>query len=353
MIMRIKQNKITIINSTLNLLKCCVLLTMIFSVFPIFSQIENPFRSIGKKGEIVTLSDGKFQEVHPYDSLQKIGSVIVNMNTGMIYKIIETDTMYSEATLDPTIISRWYSMDKVVKHNESPYASMSNNPVWFGDLDGNDTLIMNMTEVTSPRKDVMLWKVTFTFIQDNVEYNMTPEKAIYFGMPDYAWNKSGNTQPMNKLIRLYNETGATMAEEHSKEWNENVIHLKGGGHGQFFHPAVSMYQSIGCFLACDYPVEVINEYGAKDLNTGADMKATASKARLKDVKTVYNQASAVNNDPKLDYFVKFGAASSATLIYGQQKNEAIDPLPLKSAKEVMKSFEMKPLEIIPSNTQGN
>ena len=45
----------------------------------------NPFESIGKPGKIVTLSNGKYTEVHINDSLQRIGSVIVNMNTWKIY----------------------------------------------------------------------------------------------------------------------------------------------------------------------------------------------------------------------------------------------------------------------------
>jgi hypothetical protein len=103
----------------------------------------NPFQSIGKEGKILTLSKGKYTEVHINDSLQQIGSVIVNMNSGMIYDILDTDTLYNESNLDPTVITRWYSPDPVVKHHESPYASMANSPIWVVDPNGADSALAN------------------------------------------------------------------------------------------------------------------------------------------------------------------------------------------------------------------
>jgi RHS repeat-associated protein len=41
---------------------------------------------------------------------------------------------------DPRL-GRWLSIDPVFKSHESPYAGFANNPIWFGDLDGADTLI--------------------------------------------------------------------------------------------------------------------------------------------------------------------------------------------------------------------
>lgn len=102
----------------------------------------NPFESIGKKGKMLTLSNGKYIEVEMYDSLQRIGSVVINMNSGKIYKLLPIDTVYSESTLDPTVISRWYAIDpKAAKFPYiSPYAAFNNNPIYFVDPTGGENI---------------------------------------------------------------------------------------------------------------------------------------------------------------------------------------------------------------------
>jgi hypothetical protein len=109
------------------------------------SQSLNPFESIGKKGEIITLSNGKYVEVYSNDSLQKIGSVVMNMNTGEVYEFLQIDTVYSEATLDPTIISRWYSIDPLASKYPgiSPYAFVANMPIVAIDPDGRDIIVLS------------------------------------------------------------------------------------------------------------------------------------------------------------------------------------------------------------------
>lgn len=108
----------------------------------LFAQDINPFESIGKKGKVLTLSNGKYPEVHPYDSLQRIGSVVVNMNTGLIVDFLQTDTLYSESTLDPTVISRWYSIDPLAMKypSFSPYNFCANNPIIYVDGDGREVI---------------------------------------------------------------------------------------------------------------------------------------------------------------------------------------------------------------------
>ena len=119
-------------------MKNIILILFTSVAFSINAQEVNPFESIGKEGKILTLSKGKYTEVHINDSLQRIGSVIVNMNTGTIYELLNTDTLYSEATLDPTVISRWYSPDPLASKfpMASPYMFANNNPIIYNDPDG-------------------------------------------------------------------------------------------------------------------------------------------------------------------------------------------------------------------------
>ncbi|PHR43739.1 MAG: hypothetical protein COA32_15910 [Fluviicola sp.] len=119
-------------------MKNIILILFTSVAFSINAQEINPFERIGKEGKILTLSKGKYTEVHINDSLQRIGSVIVNMNTGTIYELLNTDTLYSEATLDPTVISRWYSPDPLASKfpMASPYMFANNNPIIYNDPDG-------------------------------------------------------------------------------------------------------------------------------------------------------------------------------------------------------------------------
>ena len=41
----------------------------------------NPYASIGKHANILTLSNGRYDEFFNYDTLQRIGSVMFNLNT--------------------------------------------------------------------------------------------------------------------------------------------------------------------------------------------------------------------------------------------------------------------------------
>lgn len=112
--------------------------TLFFLSSTHFLVAQNPYKSIGKKAKVLTLSNGKYDEVTNYDTLQRVGSVIVNMRTRQIVQFIHTDTIYSEATLEPTIISRHWSIDPLANKypSLSPYHAFGNNPILFIDPDG-------------------------------------------------------------------------------------------------------------------------------------------------------------------------------------------------------------------------
>lgn len=104
----------------------------------------NPYERFGEKGEVLTLSNGKFDEFFDLDSIEIIGSAVLNTNTMQVIGFIEIDTMYSEATLEPEIVSRWLSPDPMTaKYPEmSPYNFVGNNPITNVDQDGNDFIVI-------------------------------------------------------------------------------------------------------------------------------------------------------------------------------------------------------------------
>jgi hypothetical protein len=101
-----------------------------------FSQ--QPFEEYGYKVKVATLSNGKYVEFFDQDTLVEIGSVLLNTNTGKVEYFVTYDTAYSEATLQPEVISRWLSPDPLSEefYSYSPYNFVFNNPIKFVDPDG-------------------------------------------------------------------------------------------------------------------------------------------------------------------------------------------------------------------------
>ena len=95
---------------------------------------------------------------------------------------------------DSKIARRW-NVDPVVKHYESSYAAFANNPIWFVDVNGQDTLVINTQMLENTGKTV-IFKVTFSLIQNGIESTIEqdiPEggDAFYFMLPREFW-VSGN-----------------------------------------------------------------------------------------------------------------------------------------------------------------
>lgn len=104
-----------------------------------FLFAQNPFESLGVKDiKVATLSNGRYNEFFDNDTIVQIGSVLFNTMTNKIEGFVETDTLYSEATLEPEIISRWLSPDPLAAKmpNWSPYNFVKGNPILMVDPDG-------------------------------------------------------------------------------------------------------------------------------------------------------------------------------------------------------------------------
>lgn len=113
-------------------------IALILMLFPIMLVAQQPFEEYGYKPKIATLSGGKYNEFFDQDSLVEIGSVVLSVNTGKIVYFVLYDTTYSEATLQPEVISRWLSPDPLAseRYDYSPYNFVRNNPIIFNDPTG-------------------------------------------------------------------------------------------------------------------------------------------------------------------------------------------------------------------------
>lgn len=101
----------------------------------------HPYQKFGDtKIEVLTLSNGKYNEFFDTDTVEIIGSAILNTKTMKVIGFVKKDTTYSEATLDPAIVSRWLSPDPLAAKypSMSPYNFAINNPIIWIDPAGDD-----------------------------------------------------------------------------------------------------------------------------------------------------------------------------------------------------------------------
>jgi hypothetical protein len=106
------------------------------------SQTRQPFSNIGKKVKVVTLSNGKYDEFFDEDTLQRVGSSVININKKKITKINLTQAEIDE--LENTQATRFLSVDPLTKEYPmlSPYPFAENQPIWAIDIDGLEKFIV-------------------------------------------------------------------------------------------------------------------------------------------------------------------------------------------------------------------
>ena len=104
--------------------------------FTATAQSRHPFASFGDKAEVVTLTNGKYEEFFDEDSIQRIGTVWVNINTMQVVKL--GLTKQQQQWFDNTGDSRFLSVDPLTaKYAElTPYQYASNRPIDGVDEDG-------------------------------------------------------------------------------------------------------------------------------------------------------------------------------------------------------------------------
>jgi len=113
-----------------------LLILMLLTATIASSQTRQPFKNIGQKTTVITLSNGKYDEFFDEDSLQRLGSAVININTHKLTKIKFSQEEIDE--LENARASRFLSVDPLTgKYPElTPYQYASNRPIDGIDLDG-------------------------------------------------------------------------------------------------------------------------------------------------------------------------------------------------------------------------
>jgi len=120
-------------------------LFFLFLSFAGFSQDKNPFQSIGKKGKILTLSKGKYEELFDQDSIQQIGTALVNIYQMKLIKLLK-DRQEAKRLLNNSTNSKFLSVDPLSQKYPwyTPYQFAGNNPIKFIDLDGTERYFLDV-----------------------------------------------------------------------------------------------------------------------------------------------------------------------------------------------------------------
>jgi hypothetical protein len=124
----------------LSLAGCCLLLALAGN-----AQTNNPYQSIGKKAATQTLTNGQSHEFFDEDSIQRIGSTLMNIHTGEIVQLQLSKEEVQQA--DNSKAGRFLSVDPLARNYAmlTPYQYASNRPIDGLDVDGMEYMTFNVT----------------------------------------------------------------------------------------------------------------------------------------------------------------------------------------------------------------
>ncbi len=153
-------------------------LLLFFMSLAAFSQGNNPYKGLGEEAEklgseILTLSQGRYNEFHDNDTIVRIGAALYNVYTQKIVGFV-VEEGHSEATMKPEVVSMWLSVDPLARKfpELTPYNFVEGNPVMLIDPDGLSAICPSCPE----GKEFEVFRQSeFTFSYD--EKNQTIQRV--------------------------------------------------------------------------------------------------------------------------------------------------------------------------------
>ena len=115
--------------------KQAILFALLALIFKI-ALAQNPYASIGKTANMLTLSEGVYQEYIPNDTLINFDGAIFNRVTNQLVRFLTSEEQEKLKVLSTS--SRFLSIDPIGRKfpELSPYQFASNTPIQAIDLDG-------------------------------------------------------------------------------------------------------------------------------------------------------------------------------------------------------------------------
>lgn len=145
-------------------------LLVLFSISAV-AQNDNPFASIGKVGEVQTLSNGRYEEVFKNETLRRVGSVMMNTETMKIDHFLTEEELKECQNLETEKqASRFLSIDPLTRSFPfyTPYQYAGNKPIACIDLDGLEEVWVYNLEIISGNSS---YKTELTLFKGDDAYN--------------------------------------------------------------------------------------------------------------------------------------------------------------------------------------
>jgi len=123
------------------------LIMLLFTTAAALAQSKNPYKSIGKKSETLSLTKGKCEEFFDQDSIQQIGTALINIHTMKVVKLLKEAEVKERQQNERQ--GRFLSVDPISAQYPmlTPYQYASNSPISGIDQDGLEyihfTVILN------------------------------------------------------------------------------------------------------------------------------------------------------------------------------------------------------------------
>lgn len=195
-----------------------LLFLLLFTCCVSFAQLT-PFAKYGDSSKVLTISNGKFQEVFYYDSIVRIGSVVLNIKQRKVSHFISRDTIQSESSLEPEVVSRWLSPDPLTAKYPflSPYNYVANNPILYIDSDGKEFDLSNLSESQKQDFHSMIKTLSESDMFRYVYEQMANSSSVFVVNLDANTRGGGSFKPNadkhGGTVNLRSFNGSTPAQE--------------------------------------------------------------------------------------------------------------------------------------------
>ncbi|CAG5083684.1 OmpA family protein [Parvicella tangerina] len=149
-------------------------------VYSVFGQdYPNPFKEIGKDVEVLTLSNGEYDEFFPNDTIRRIGTVMFNTVEMKIDCFVSEDVIKAEAMPEGYLVSRFLSRDPIAVNfpHYSPYQFAGNKPIAAIDLDGLEEYIINRNWTATGNGYSLFITMNYNVIKDRVSNSSDPNRT--------------------------------------------------------------------------------------------------------------------------------------------------------------------------------